>query len=139
MPNPQTIPEICAALTQQGHPDLAQRIAYFASDEDLEEGDVPVTLESALGFWEFFRATDHKGYLRSGCSQEGWICADWRFENKVGASIWFLDKELVMIALQGSDGKFIRIADNDKCLQKELLAKLIEIGSVTEQESRKIP
>ena len=38
MPHPTTIPEICAALTQRGHPDLAKRIAYFASDEDLGDG-----------------------------------------------------------------------------------------------------
>lgn len=139
MPTPQTIPDICAALTQQGYPDLAKRLAYFASDEDLEEGDVPVTLESALGFWGFFLETGHKEYVGSGCSQEGWICADWEFEDDARAAIWFLDKELVMFALRGSDGKYIRINEENKCHQDKLLVKLIELGLVTAQKAQPLP
>ena len=37
----ESIEEVCSAFANSGHPDLARRIAYFASDEDLEEGDVP--------------------------------------------------------------------------------------------------
>jgi len=139
MPHPHTITEICAALEKQGQPDLAQRIAYFASDEDLEEGDVPVTLESALGFWEFLNAVYYNGYVGSGCSSEGWICAEWKFEDKAGASIWFLDNKSIMFALRGNDGMFIRINDDDKCLQRELLSKLSELGLVTAQESPLTP
>ncbi len=37
--HPQTIPEICAALNGRGRPELARRLAYFASEEDLEPGE----------------------------------------------------------------------------------------------------
>ena len=44
--------------------DLADRIAYFSSDVDLDDGDVPVTLESALGFLAFFGAVESEGHDR---------------------------------------------------------------------------
>ena len=45
-----SIAEACDVLRAWGHPDLADRLAYFASDADLEEGDERLTLESAQGF-----------------------------------------------------------------------------------------
>lgn len=129
MPSPQTIPEICAALTQQGHTDLAQRLAYFASDEDLEEGDVPVTLESALGFWEFFRAVIPHGKLERldlACSPEGRLSANWEFCDQRGATIWFTDVESLMFALQDADGKFVRVNGKNSCDRPILLTKLVE-------------
>ena len=56
-------------------PDLADRIAYFASDADLDDGDVPVTLESALGFLAFFGAVESPDGTESlTCSPEGGFC-----------------------------------------------------------------
>lgn len=129
MNSPQTIPEICAALEKQGHPDLAQRIAYFASDEDLEEGDAPVTLESALGFWEFFSAVIPGGNLERldlACSTDGHVSASWEFCDGRGATIWFPDVENVMFALQDADGKFFRVNGKSSCDRPELLTNLVE-------------
>ena len=53
---PSAIDDVCGVLRGWGRHDLARRIACFASDEDLEDGDVPVTLDSARGFLEFFSA-----------------------------------------------------------------------------------
>ena len=50
-----SVAEVCDVLRGWGRADLAERLAYFASDEDLDDGDVQLTLESALGFVTFFR------------------------------------------------------------------------------------
>ena len=126
---PHTITQICAALTEQGHPDLAKRIAYFASDEDLEEGEAPVTLESALGFWEFFSQLESDTRAALGCSAEGVICADWRFDDLRITAIWFLDKEKVRFAARQGNGQWLDLHDSgDTCLLAELTAKLVEAG-----------
>ncbi|MCY3691828.1 MAG: hypothetical protein OXI54_01020 [Chloroflexota bacterium] len=36
-----SIAEACGVLRAWGYPDLADRLAYLASDEDLDEGDKP--------------------------------------------------------------------------------------------------
>jgi hypothetical protein len=96
-------------LSERGREDLARRIAYFASAEDLEEGDAPVTLESVLGFWEFFSAVHSDTRVEMGCSAEGQICADWRFEDERGVAIWFLDSQRVRFAATYAPGKWVKI------------------------------
>ena len=64
----RSVAEACDVLRSWGEPDLADRIAYFASDTDLDDGDVPVTLESALGFLAFFGAVESEGAIELGCS-----------------------------------------------------------------------
>ena len=110
----KSIPEICAALTEQGYPNLAQRIAYFASDEDLEEGDMPVTLESVLGFWEFFQEVESDGRRGLTCSSEGWLCGSWDFPDARGVTLWFLDSQYVMFAAKGADGEFLKLVKAKK-------------------------
>ena len=79
----RSVAEVCDVLRSWGEPDLADRIAYFASNADLDDGDVPVTLESALGFLAFFGAVESEGQVELGCSQEGWICAEWDFYTRI--------------------------------------------------------
>lgn len=131
---PQTIPQICTALTQQGYPNLAKRISYFASDEDLEEGDVAVTLESALGFWEFFQAVESEGKLVTSCTAEGQVCADWRFEDERIVAIWFLDFEKVRLAASYAPGKWVEIDGGGEIgSRKEVTKRLVEVGLFTWQ------
>ena len=75
----RSVAEVCDVLRSWGEPDLADRIAYFASDTDLDDGDVSVTLESAQGFLAFFGAVESEGEVRLTCTSEGWICAEWDF------------------------------------------------------------
>ena len=103
----------CAVLRGWGRPDLADRIAYFASDADLDDGDVPVTLESTLGFLAFFGAVESAdGKVDLGCSPEGWICAVWRFPDLRRISLWFVDCDTVMFAIRKADGKFVLDLNN---------------------------
>ena len=132
MPHLATIQEICAALEEQGYPELARRITYFASDEDLEEGDAPVTLESALGFWEFFQAVDSVGdldRLDMACSPEGCLSAYWDFPDKRRAAIWFPERELVRFAATDAGGKWVDIdGGGDTGGRWEVGKKLVEAG-----------
>ena len=128
----KSIEDICSALASSGHPDLAQRITYFASDEDLEEGEAPVTVESVLGFWEFFQAVESKGRLGTGCTAEGQICADWRFEDERLVSIWFLDSHNARFAASYAPVKLVEIEGGGEVGDRiELTEKLVEAGLLT--------
>ena len=102
-----SIAEACDVLRAWGHPDLADRLAYFASDEDLEEGDERLTLESAQGFLAFFGAVESDAVMHLGCTQEGWICAEWDFSDKRGVGLWFLDASRTMYTARDVDGNFL--------------------------------
>ena len=65
MPYPATLDEICAALTARGCPALARRLAYFASDADLEPGDVHLC---PIGFMLYF-PPEKFNRTRRGCNR----------------------------------------------------------------------
>ncbi len=122
-----TVAEVCDVLRGWGRPDLADRIAYFASDEDLDDGDVPVTLESVLGFLAFFGAVESEGSIDITCSQEGWLCVGWRFDDERNAALWFLDRDQIMFTATDANGKFINIAGGSKITTRlVILHKLIQ-------------
>ena len=102
----RSIPEVCAVLRAWGRPDLADRIAYFASDEDLYDGEVPVTLDSALDFLAVFGAVDADGKLELACSPEGWLSAEWYFDDARIATIHLWDRHRAMFAARRADGRF---------------------------------
>ena len=135
---PRTIQDLCAALADRGNLELAKRIAYFASDEDLEEGDVPVTLESAVGFLTLFSRIESEGKVDMACSPEGCLSAVWRFpDDRRRACVWFLDKERVMFAATDANGKFLRIeGDSETGDRLVVMERLVEAGLFTwRQES----
>ena len=108
-----------------GRADLAERIAYFASDEDLDDGDAPATLDSALGFLAFFGAVESTdGKVSLTCSPEGWICADWRFPDRRLIALWFIDRQQVDYAARKSDGHFIDLGRDDA---------VVNLGQITER------
>ena len=119
----------CEILRAWGRKDLADRIDYFASDEDLEDGDVPVILESVLGFLAFFGEVESNGKLDMTCSPEGWICAVWRFPDQRLATLWFLDRNNVMYAACKSDGAFVDLAEGqEKGSRSHITERLLEYG-----------
>ena len=90
---------------------LGDQIAYFASDADLEEDDVPLTAESAIDFFDLFSSVESEGEIALSCSPEGWLSASWRFPDKRGASLWFTGNSQVMFAATDLGGEFI-VADD---------------------------
>ena len=114
-----SIAEACDVLRAWGHPNLADRLAYLASDEDLDDGDRPATLESARGFLAFFGAVESaEGDIALTTSPDGWICADWRFPDDRIVAMWFINSGQVDYAARKAGGHFI---DLD---QKEAVSSL---------------
>lgn len=105
---------VCDVLRGWGRPDLAERLAYLASDEDLDDGDSPASLESALGFLAFFGVVEsEEGTVSLTTSPEGWICADWRFPDNRIVAVWFIDRHRVSYAARKSDGHFIDLSRSE--------------------------
>ncbi len=126
---PRTVADVCDVLRWQGRADLAERIKYFASDEDLDAGDVPVTLDSALGFLAFFDAVESAGQTQLACSPEGWICAVWTFPDCRRVSLWFVDQDKVLCAARQSDGRFADLPGDSEAASRLIVTeKLVESG-----------
>lgn len=124
-----SVAEVCDVLRGWGRPDLAERLAYFASDADLDDGDVPLTLASARGFLAFFGAAETEGEIDLTCSQEGWLCAGLRFEDKRNAALWFMDSDKVMFTATNRDGKFLKIRGSRRTTtSKTIMRKLAAEG-----------
>ncbi len=124
-----SISEACDVLRAWGYLDLADRLAYLASDEDLDDGDQPATLESARGFLAFFGAVESEGEIDLTCSQEGWLCVGLRFEDKRNAALWFMDSAKIMFTATNRDGKFLNIRGGSKTTTtKSIMRKLAAEG-----------
>ena len=142
-----SIGEVCEVLRGWGCAGLAERLAYLASDADLEEGDAPATLESARGFLAFFGAVEsEEGEVDLGTSWNGEICADWRFPDKRIVVLWFADPERVRYAARKSDGYFIDRNKGEAYVNSQGLARrLVDMeewftwfkGSSVEVKSRR--
>ena len=118
-----SVAEVCDVLRGWGHPEVADHLVYFASDEDLDDGDVPLTLESAQGFLAFFGAVETDGKIRMTCTQEGWICAEWDFTDNRDAGLWFLDADRIMFTATDRAGKFINIRSGKKTASRRVIMK----------------
>ena len=124
-----TLDEVGNALRLRDEYAIADRITYFASDEDLEEGDVPLTLASACGFLSFFETVKSEGRISLTCSPEGWLCAVWRFSDERRASLWFLDTYQVMFSATDAAGNFVEIDGGSEVgSTRKVMAKLVETG-----------
>ena len=111
----RSVAEVCDVLRGWGRPDLAERLAYLASDEDLDEGDAPATLESALGFLAFFGAVESEdGEVDLGTSWDGSVLSVWRFPDSRRVSVWFQDRDTVKYAARKSDGFFADLNNGNK-------------------------
>ena len=110
-----TIAEISALLREMGESELADRLDYLASDEDLDPGESPATDESARGFFEFFTSVKLESKVGLACSPEGWIVGEWRwFPDERSVSIWFLDDEQAFFAATNKNGQFVAAEWNGK-------------------------
>ena len=122
----------CDILRLSGKGPLADRLTYFASDEDLDDGDVSLTEASAFGFLSFLSMVESEGNISLTCSPEGWLCAVWRFPDNRRASIWFLDETRVMFAATDANGKFLTInGGGEQGSALEVMAKLVDAGLLT--------
>lgn len=119
------IAEISALLREMDAGDLADRLDYLASDEDLEPGESPATDESARGFIELYSSVEWSGEFGLACSPEGWIVGEWRFPDNRSASVWFLDAEQVMFTAKKKNGEFIAIGERRNFSERSTLMEVL--------------
>ena len=133
-----SIVEISALLREMGEDELAARLDYLASDEDLEPGESPATAESARGFFEFFCSVESDSKVGLACSREGWISAEWRWfsdERRVG--IWYLDAKKILFSALGKDGKFVEMEERNKITDRFMVTpKLVDAGLFSWRENQ---
>ena len=128
----RTIDDVRGMLLFGGKVSLAERVAYFASDDDLTDGDIPLIDASARGFLSFFDRVESEGKVSLTCSPQGWLCAGWRFSDKRRASLWFIDDTQVMFAATDAAGDFIEIdGGREVGSSLEVLGKLVDAGLLT--------
>ena len=120
-----SIIEISALLREMGEGELADRLDYLASSEDLDPGDVPATAESARGFFEFFKSVDSEGEIALGCSPEGWLCAEWRFQDQRAVGVWFVDAERVQFSAIAKDGVLVDIEERNKIADRSKVCEVL--------------
>ena len=120
-----TIAEISDLLREMGEGELADRLDYLASDEDLDPGESPATDESARGFFEFFTSVESDSKVGLACSPEGWIVGEWRwYPDERSASIWFLDWEQVMFTAKKRNGERVAIGERKNFTDRFTLARV---------------
>ena len=126
----RSVVDVCNVLNSWGEHAVAERLAYLASDEDLEDGESPATPESARAFLSFFSAVASEGKLDLACSPEGEISAVWRFsDDQRRACVWFHNAYRVSFAATDANGNSIRINDgSDKNSPSVLMEKLVQAG-----------
>ena len=124
-----SVDSVCRALADWGADNLAKRLAYLASDEDQEEDEIPATLESARAFLEFFSQVKTSAILNLTCSPEGWICAEWDYEDGRSVGLWFIDFDSLMFVAADSNGNFVDIdGDNEIGQRRTITRKLVQAG-----------
>ena len=124
-----SIAEVSALLREMGEEELADRLDYLASDEDLELGESPVTDESARGFFELFASVEFEGTVGLGSSREGWVLAQWSFPDKRTLGVWFIDSESVMYTAKDKTGKHVDIEGPARTVERsKLMDGLIQKG-----------
>ncbi len=126
------INDVCAVLVNWGAANIADRIAYFASDDDLDDDAIPVTADSARDFLRFYGTLDSKGDASLACTPEGWIFAEWDFEDLRSAGVWFCGGGRALFAATDADGEYVRIDGGSEVgLLPVIMAKLVQSGLFT--------
>jgi len=102
---PSSFEEVVASLNYQGFGKCAKRLIYLQSSDDSEEGDEPLTLESAQGFVRLIRDFKDLGEPLLGLFSEGTLSVEWRIADDKHLLIEPLDSENASFALIGPSSK----------------------------------
>lgn len=121
--------KVIEALKLCGFTESAKYIAYLHSGDDLEEGDKPLTLESAIGFVTLMQNFRDLGEPMIGLFSKGTISAEWRIANDKHLLIEPLDADKASFAFIGPSnepGKQFRL--NGRGTIMEIISTLRKHG-----------
>ena len=122
-----TTADISALLRDMGEGKLADRLDYLASDEDLENGESPITLESARAFFELFTSVEFEGSVGLGSTPEGWVYAQWSYPDERALGVWFIDTECVKYTARDKAGIHIDVEGSSRTLERsKLIHRLVQ-------------
>jgi len=124
-----SIEEIIEHINRLGYPGCSERISFLNNTDDIEEGELPLCLESAKGFLLFFTQFNVLGEPDLGLFPEGTLSVEWRLADNKHLLVEPLDSQNASFALIGPsndnpDGKFClndrgKIADVIKILKRQ--------------------
>ncbi len=121
---------ILSRLEEKGFRKNAARIKELIEFQGFEEGEQPLSLESAQGFQEFICEFCALGEPILGLFPEGTLSAGWRIADNKHLIMDFLDSNIVSFALIGPDGnaadKKFRL--NGRGNQKKIIKILAKNG-----------
>ncbi len=122
--------KIISRLRNEGLVDSADRVVELAGLQDFEEGEQPLSIESAQGFQDFILKFRELGEPVLGLFPEGTLSAGWRVADNKHLLIEFLDSDAISFAMIGPndsapDGKF-RL--NCRANQERVLKTLYQNG-----------
>ncbi len=120
-----TISDISAFLRSMGDTTLADRLDYLASDEDLEPGESPATVESARGFFELFASVESDSEVGLSCSPEGWIVGEWWFPDGRVVGIWFLDANMALFSAINKNGEFVNVKERNVVTERSKVTQAL--------------
>ena len=108
---------------------LAERIEYFASDQDLEDDEVALTVDSAKDFLSFLNLVHTTAQISLTCSPEGWLCASWKFSDDRRATLWFRGSRQIAVVAIDRAGEYVDLEDGKEIGPlDEVVLKLVEAG-----------
>ncbi len=94
---------VSSVLREHGFERSADRIHELVGFQDFEEGEQPLSPESAQGFQGFLCEFRVLGEPILGLFSEGTLCATWRLADNKNLLIEFLDSNNLSFAMIGPD------------------------------------
>ncbi len=88
-----------------GYPECSERINFLNSTDDIEKGELPLSLESAKGFLLFFAKFNDLGEPLLGLFPEGTLSAEWWLADNRHFLVELLDSQNASFALIGPSDK----------------------------------
>ena len=119
---PQSIGEIIDVINSMDATRIAARLKYLASDDILEEGDTPVSLDVCIGFMEFFTNLTSDAYLNLTCAK-GWLCTEWDFPDDRAVILWFMGRDTARVTVFDSDGNLVDINGGQQVRNRRTIMK----------------
>ena len=104
----RSIDEVIATINAMGEYRIAARLEYLASDDLLEDGDVPISLPVCAGFLDFLFHFTNDAYLNLTCAK-GWLCTEWDFPDGSSVVLWFFDRDSARVTVFDGGGKVVDI------------------------------